>query len=236
MITNSFKRYELKYLLTREQFDAVLSAVKQNAVEDEYGKTTILNVYYDTPDKLLIRRSVERPVYKEKLRLRSYGVADNDSTVFLEIKKKYESVVYKRRETLKFSECKTEAPQIVKDSRIATEIRYFQDFYKNLEPSAFISYNRQAYYDVNDGTTRITFDTNILYRNYDMNLNFGVYGKEILPPGVTLMEIKVAAAVPTWLTKVLSERKIYKTTFSKYGAAYADMIKNKGEQRYAKVI
>ncbi len=235
MVVNSFKRYELKYLLTKEQFGEILKAVKENCREDGYGKTAILNIYYDTPDKLLVRRSIEKPFYKEKLRLRSYGKAAEEKIVFLEIKKKYDSVVYKRRETLKYERGSAELPVIAKNTQIADEIKYFVNFYKNLEPSAFISYSRAAYFDKTDTAVRVTFDKDVLYRTYDFDFLSGAYGKRVLPNDKILMEVKVSSAVPLWLTAALSQVKAYKTTFSKYGAAYADMIKTGGHS-YANVI
>lgn len=95
-----FKRYELKYMLTLEQKAKVLAAMEPYMELDKYGRTTIRNIYYDTDTYLLIRRSIEKTAYKEKLRIRSYSRADKDSTVFVELKKKYQSVVYKRRISL----------------------------------------------------------------------------------------------------------------------------------------
>ena len=94
---NVFKRYEIKYLISQEQKRIVLEAMEQKMALDKYGRTTIRNIYFDTDSYRLIRRSIEKPAYKEKLRIRSYCKAQPNSTVFVELKKKYKSVVYKRR-------------------------------------------------------------------------------------------------------------------------------------------
>ena len=222
-----FKRYELKYLLTPRQKETVLEAMRPYMTLDKYGRTTIRNLYYDTDTYLLIRRSIEKPAYKEKLRLRSYSRVDSDSAAFVELKKKYKSVVYKRRISLSCAEAtawlsREKHPD--KHTQIANEIDYFLDYYGSLHPTVFLSYEREAYY-CNDGSDfRVTFDDNILCRQDDLSLDSEVYGAEILPEGKVLMEIKCSGGIPLWMTQVLSEEKIYKTSFSKYGTAYQTVI------------
>jgi len=222
-----FKRYELKYLLTPEEKEKVLAAMQPHMQLDKYGRTTIRNLYYDTDTYLLIRRSIEKPAYKEKLRIRSYSQADENSTVFVELKKKYKHVVYKRRISLPYTDAaawlsKERHPD--KHTQIANEIDYFMELYGTLHPTVFLSYEREAYY-ANDGSDfRVTFDDNILCRQDDLSLDSEVYGAEILPEGKVLMEIKCSGGIPLWMAHVLSEEKIYKTSFSKYGTAYGMLI------------
>ena len=141
---NIFKRYEFKYMLSPQQKDAVMKAMQTFMREDEYGKGLICNLYYDTPNYLLIRRSIEKPHYKEKLRLRSYGTAGAEDKVFVELKKKYNGIVYKRRETLTLAQSDeylaghTKAPC---DTQIFREIDWFRDYYGNLKPAMYISYD-----------------------------------------------------------------------------------------------
>lgn len=222
-----FRRYELKYLLTMAQKETVLKAMQPYMTLDKYGRTTIRNIYYDTDTYLLIRRSIEKPAYKEKLRIRSYSRADRDSTVFVELKKKYKSIVYKRRISLPEEEAMewmSGNRHCHKHTQIANEIDYFHDYYGSLHPTVFLSYERKAYY-CNDGSDfRVTFDDNILCRQEDLSLESEVYGTPILPEGKVLMEIKCSGGIPLWMTHVLSEEKIYKTSFSKYGTAYGTLI------------
>ena len=222
-----FKRYELKYMLTLEQKEKMLEAMLPYMELDEYGRTTIRNIYFDTDNYRLIRRSIEKPVYKEKLRIRSYSQATKDSMVFVELKKKYENVVYKRRLPLREREAMEwvlREAACPLDSQISREIDYFINFYGKLRPSVFLSYEREAYYDKSGGDFRVTFDDTILCRRHDMNLCSSVYGTPILPQGKVLMEVKCSGGLPLWMTKVLSQEKIYKTSFSKYGTAYSTLI------------
>ncbi len=202
---------------------------------DKYGESDILNIYYDTPEFLLIRRSLESPVYKEKLRIRSYGVADGNSDVFVEIKKKYESVVYKRRIVHKESEIDGLLLGNGENSQIGKEIDYFVKHYEGIAPKMAISYRREAFYAKNDENFRLTFDRDILWRDYDLSLCCGIYGLPVLPKGKILMEIKTADAIPLWLTRFLSANAIYKTSFSKYGTAYLQFLKNtlQGDKKIA---
>jgi hypothetical protein len=222
-----FKRYELKYLLSKEQRMMVEQAMAGHMTADVHGHSTILSLYLDTPDYLLVRRSIEKPLYKEKLRIRSYGVAEPDTTVFVELKKKYDSVVYKRR--IGMTEQETEeyllSRQPVADCQIAREISYCLRHYEHLTPKVLLSYERDAYYGDEDPNFRITFDENILWRDYDTDLTSGVYGTPLLREGDSLMEIKTAAAIPLWLVHTLSENRIYRTSYSKYGSAYCMMLR-----------
>ena len=198
----------------------------------------IRNVYYDTDTYLLIRRSIEKPAYKEKLRLRSYGQAQPGTPVFVELKKKFDSVVYKRRLSLEEDRAarwlQGEAPDQL-DSQISREIDYFRGFYGSLRPAVFLSYERRAYYAKDGSDFRITFDDEILCRETDLSLTAPVYGEPILPKDKVLMELKCSGGIPMWMTRFLSREKIYKTTFSKYGTAYQTLIypKRKEEATYA---
>ncbi len=224
----TFKRHEIKYMITTEQFSTIKDTFSEYMIADKHGKNTICSLYYDTPDFLLIRRSIEHPVYKEKLRLRSYGVAKSETPVFVELKKKYKKVVYKRRILLPEREAMTylSCGQIEKTSQITKELDYFMEFYKNLQPTMFLSYSREAFYAKDNPEFRITFDTDILWRNYDLCLTKGIYGTPVLEPDKILMEIKTADAIPLWLVQLLSEHKIYKTSFSKYGTAYRTILRD----------
>lgn len=218
-----FKRYEFKYLFREEQYRQLLQLLQQHTVCDEYGKSTICNLYYDTPSHLLIRRSLEKPIYKEKLRLRCYGTPTEDSEVFVELKKKYQSVVFKRRIRLTLGEAKRflREKQWPNPSQVMKEILYAFQFYQDLQPSMCIFYDREAFYGKNDRDLRITFDSNVLFRTHDLQLEKGIYGQPILPEGYRLLEVKTSKAIPLWLSHYLTEAKIHKTPFSKYGTAYA---------------
>lgn len=231
-----FKRYELKYILSIEQYYLLKSAMDGFMKGDKYGESDICNLYCDTPDFLLVRRSIDKPFYKEKLRIRSYGVAKDGEKVFVEIKKKYDSVVYKRRiATDENTAVGILENDTIYDSQIGKEIAYFTKLYNGIKPQMFISYRREAYYGKEDKDFRITFDRSILWRTHDLTLKSGIYGSPVLPDNMVIMEIKTVASIPLWLVKILSENKIYKSSFSKYGTAYTLMLKNKkqGEQHVA---
>ncbi len=222
-----FKRYEMKYMLTLAQKEAILKAMKPFMALDDYGRTTIRNIYFDTDNFRLIRRSIEKPVYKEKLRVRSYSRAGAESPVFVELKKKYKSVVYKRRLSLPNSSalgwlCGKDSGK--QKGQIADEINYFLKYYKSLKPAAFLSYEREAFYSKDGSDFRVTFDDNILCRFDDVSLESEVGGTSLLEDGMVLMEIKTSGGIPMWMAHVLSEEHIYKTSFSKYGTAYKTMI------------
>lgn len=225
-----FKRYEIKYMLNRMQFQNLQDEMKKYMIEDVHGKSTNCSLYFDTPQFLLVRRSMEHPMYKEKLRIRSYGIADRDSTVFIELKKKYDSVTYKRRIALSLNEMeKYLIEQTVNpDTQITHEIDYCMKQYKNLAPAIFLSYDRQAFYGKDDHEFRMTFDENIRWRDYDLALDKGFYGESILNEDQIMLEIKVANAMPMWLVRFLNDNHIYRTSFSKYAKAYEQLYMRQG--------
>lgn len=229
---STFQRYEIKYLLNPAQKKQLLAAMQPYMALDDYGRTTIRNIYYDTDSFRLIRHSLEKPAYKEKLRIRSYRQAGPNDPVFVELKKKYQSVVYKRRLSLPegaVTESFAHNTPLPICSQIGDEIAYFRAYYRTLRPAVFLSYEREAYYAFDGGPLRITLDENILYRRHDLSLGSPVYGAPLLEADQTLLEIKTAGGLPLWLSHVLTENNIYKTSFSKYGTAYCRMMEQDTE-------
>lgn len=225
----TFQRYEIKYLLTQAQKEAILQAMAPYMKLDKYGRTTIRNIYFDTDSYRLIRRSLEKPAYKEKLRVRSYQTASGQDPVFVELKKKYKSVVYKRRLVLPEGQVMASFRQgkpLPVSSQIGREIAYFRSYYEGLHPAVFLSYEREAFYALDGGDFRVTFDQNILYRTSELNLGSPVYGTPLLEDGQTLMEIKTSGGLPLWMSHALNRLGIYPTSFSKYGRAYGDLVAN----------
>ena len=231
-----FKRHELKYILSKEQKERILKSIEPYMQLDEYGRTTIQNIYFDTENYRLIRRSIEKPDYKEKLRVRSYANKNTENKVFVEIKKKYEKVVYKRRISMREEEAMQwlcgELPASL-DSQIAREIDYFLQYYGGLKPALFLSYEREAYYSQDGSDFRITFDENVLCRQERVRFQSDIGGIPVLEEDKVLMEIKCSGGMPMWMAEILSKEKIYKTSFSKYGTAYQNIIypKLRGEYR-----
>ena len=215
------KRRELKYLLSPLQAELLRARTAGHMLPDEYGKTSIASLYYDTPDHRLIRRSLEKPEFKEKLRLRSYGLATDLSPVFLELKRKTDGIVYKRRvqSVVPKADRFMNGGAALCDGQIGRELTYFRDFYGSLEPACLIIYDRTAYYEP-DGDLRLTIDENPRFRMDGLDLRLSMDGEPLLPEGWSILEIKVQQSVPLWLTAILSEGRIYKTSFSKYGEAY----------------
>lgn len=236
------KRYEMKYILSKEQLLYLKEALLDHMEVDQYGKTTIGSIYFDTPDFRLVRTSIERPIYKEKIRLRSYGLAQNNGHVYLEIKRKAEGVVYKRRvETTEEDVSSFFAYQKdIGENQIAKELIYFRNFYQKLEPKIMVMYDRTSYLEI-DGDIRLTIDENPRYRTYDLNLHTSMDGEPLLKQGCAILELKVQQEMPLWLVNILSKGNIYKSNFSKVGEAYKLIsqrkpLYQKGDNTYAVII
>ena len=231
-VQHSFQRYEKKYLLTIQQQTALLEGMKKYMKPDIYEKTTNCNIYYDTDTWELISKSIEKPVYKEKLRVRSYGVPKTGDKVFIEIKKKFDGIVYKRRTTMasEFSEAYLAGDKnLSPGDQIGKEIEWFQKHYQ-AKPKVYIAYDRTSYAGIEDPELRITFDRNIRFRDYALDLRAGDFGETMLPEGMVLMEIKIPGTAPLWLAHLLSKLEIRSSSFSKYGYYYKNYVLNKKEE------
>lgn len=234
-----FKRVEKKFVIDEIQHRLIINRLMPLMVPDKYGESIISNIYFDTDNYQLIRSSLSKPVYKEKLRLRGYGKISDNSDSFVEIKKKFKGVVYKRRISLEYQEAFEyllfDAP-LSKESQISREIDWFRSYYTGLKPKMFVSYLRQAFYSKKDPDLRITFDTDITWRNYDLDLRHGVYGQKLTAPGQYVMEIKFNNAMPMWLCNILSELSVYSSSYSKYGNAFLQMQKQACKDENIKII
>lgn len=231
MSIKSFKRYEKKYLLNQEQYDEIIKRLKEYMEPDEHCKDgknySIYNVYYDTEDNQVIRHSISKPYYKEKLRLRSYKIpkGENDK-VFLELKKKINGIVNKRRvvltlgEAYKFMELgiRPEKSDYM-SNQVLNEIEYYLANNKVI-PKVYISYSRKAFFSKEDKNFRLTFDSKIITRRDHLFLESGSFGDELLEKNQYLMEVKILGAIPLWLAEILSDLSIYSSKFSKYGNEY----------------
>jgi hypothetical protein len=234
-----FKRYEYKYRMTEAQYKGLMADIGAQLAPDVYGESLVCSVYYDTLDFRLIRRSLEKPTYKEKLRLRSYGQAGEDKDVFLEMKKKYEGVVYKRRIVLPerqaaaYMSGEQALPQQAAESQIGKELEYFRRFYGDLRPAVYLCYDRTAFCCPQSPELRVTFDRNVRWRTDALALTAEPGGEPLLPEGTVLLEVKTATAIPLWLVRALAAQGIRHTSFSKYGTVYRQHLMRRGAAKQA---
>lgn len=246
MAIEVFNRFEHKYMLDKKTYLKVRNVMDEHMVIDKYNigynPYTIANIYFDTPDDYLIRTSLSKPVYKEKLRLRTYGVPELNSKVYLEIKKKFKGIVNKRRTTLKLKEAydflasgKAPESREYMNTQVLGEIEYFLKIY-DLSSKCYLAYDRIAYFEKNNRDLRISFDMNIRSRRYDLRPEYGDYGEKLLPDDVYIMEIKTSLAKPLWFTHMLTELDIKRNSFSKYGTEFKQMINRQNVEEYKEVV
>lgn len=225
-IQHTFQRIEKKYVLTEQLAEQVAQRLQPYMVHDQYGQYTILNIYYDTPDYALIRHSLDKPVYKEKFRLRGYRASGDEHLTFAELKKKVRGVVYKRR----VAGTDDEIARLLEggwlmheDMQTQREIRRFLSTWP-VAPKVFIGYERDAFFCPDDPLLRLTFDRHIRWREEELTLAAGDAGELILPEDPVIMEVKIAAAAPLWMARMFSELGVYPASFSKYGTCYVHHI------------
>ena len=217
-----FERHECKYLITPAQYEALKRGMAEHTAPDVHPRYTLCNIYFDTPDFRLIRDSLEKPAYKEKLRLRSYGLASRQDTVFLEMKKKLNGLVYKRRIDLPLYQAEdylSQGTRPTDDNQICREIDWMRRCY-DLSPRVFIGYDREAYSGTEDPELRITFDTGIRWRTEELDLSRSAEGEALDLGGKILLEVKFPGTAPFWLSRLMNELGIRRTSFSKYGEVY----------------
>ncbi len=220
-IISVMKRYELKFHLTKKQVERFKTRILEHMEIDRYGQTTISSLYFDTPSFSLINRSIEKPLFKEKIRLRSYGLASKTSPVFLEIKRKNEKIVYKRRIATSEEEAEEflATGEGLEESQISRELEAFLESHGKLEAKYLVIYDRIAYFQ-KDSDVRITLDQNPRYRVEDLNLHTSNEGIPLLGEGEAILEVKIQHSIPLWLAQILTEEKVYPTSLSKVGTAH----------------
>lgn len=224
-----FERHEKKYALTADQFETLANAFTPCLQQDQYGLHTICSLYLDTDDFAVIRTSLAKPVYKEKMRLRSYGMPQDDTTVFLELKKKLNGVVYKRRIALPYREADAylaDGTPPTEQSQIFGEIDWYFSR-QALSPKMLLCYDRRAYFGKEDNDLRLTADFGIRWRTRELDLTKGDWGRSLMGKDFCLVEIKANGPFPLWLSKLLAQQKLYPISFSKYGTAYEKMLREK---------
>ncbi len=215
-----FKRHEMKYKLTYKEYKYLVDLMKKYMQIDEYKRNKITNIYYDTEDYKVIRNSLEKPKYKEKLRMRMYGDTEINDKVFVELKKKFKGIVYKRRIILDKNDQIFEIEKINMDNQVLKEIKYFLSLYNEIKPMIHLSYYREAYKGIEDSEFRMTFDFDIKVRNEDITFLSSRYDKNILDDDTVILEVKTVSGLPNWLLDFFKENEILQTSFSKYGEAY----------------
>lgn len=221
-----FERIEQKYLISPDQRVALKTILGTRMQADQYGLQTVANIYYDDPDYSLIRYSLDKPIYKEKLRLRSYGRAQWEDHVYVELKKKLRGVVYKRRVIMPLKA----AERFLNTGKIDGTMNQIQREIYNfccrrlILPAAFVAYEREAWLDPADSGLRVTMDYNIRCRATNLSLSQPLEGVELLSVGQILMELKARRAMPHWMARTLSQLRIYPISFSKVGVYYRDYL------------
>ena len=232
MYNNIFKRVEIKYLIATKQKKLLLKEINNYIEKDLYYESTICNIYYDNDNNELIINSLEKPPFKSKVRIRSYGVPSLKDEIFVEIKNKYNGVVEKRRVKMPLEEFYNyeKKRKIIKNNQIMKEIDYYFKYYK-LKPAIFIAYDRVSYRGKFEEDLRITIDSNLRSRSNNLKLELGDKGEKYFDKEYYIMEIKTLNSMPIWLVKSLSKLKIYPTSCSKYGKIY-EKNKSKGEFIY----
>lgn len=218
-----FQRFEQKYILDTDTYRKLRLELTPYMKPDQYGISHISSIYFDTPDHRLIRSSLEKPVYKEKLRLRCYGLPGPQAPVYVEVKKKYKGIVYKRRVEMPLQEAEAylyHGCRPAGDTQVLREVDYMRQFYRELIPAAYIGYERVALYGLEHASLRVTFDWNLTWRDRDLHLDGGTDGHLLLPEDQWLMEIKLPDMMPMWMARLLNSLQVFPTSFSKYGTAY----------------
>lgn len=238
MAIATFKRYEKKYLITKEKLDKILPFLLEYMELDPFclngNEYRIYSIYYDTDNHDVIRQNSSKPVYKEKMRIRSYyDRKDPEDKIFMEIKKKCNGQGNKRRIKLKIKEIEPFVNDGIlpetKDylsAQVAKELQYYLSKNK-VHPALYVQYDRLALFGKEDKNFRMTFDRNVRTRRHNFVFGESEDDELLLPNGEYIMEIKILGAMPLWLTHILSENELFSHGFSKYGVKYKQDAKNR---------
>ena len=226
--------YEKKYIITSEQYRGLKASFGDRMAPDKYPNSQITSLYFDSPGNRIISHSLENLEYKEKLRLRSYVAPNDETLVFVELKRKYRGAVYKRRRRMPLLQAEdyllnngTPPPSTRTNTNITNEINYFLSKNRDIRPAMYVYYDRESWGATQDQFyLRLTFDNNIRWRNEDLDIRNGNHGEPYLDSDHYILEIKTPIVVPLWLARALSEQGIYESSVSKYASSFHSSMTN----------
>lgn len=235
---DTFERKEKKYVLDEETLARFMQLVGDRFGDDQYAHSTISSLYYDTPQFSMINRSIEKPLYKEKLRIRCYDVPSDEAGVFVELKKKFKGIVYKRRirmsieggqaylegtpysaASLLGSALEAKDMDMIKQQNIR-EIDACLSRHGNIAPAIMIIVERHSIRSNDGSNIRITFDRNARWRAHNLRFDEGFQGTPIFSDDTVIMEVKALGTYPLWLVHALDQVGAYPVSCSKVGLAY----------------
>lgn len=244
MVKTVFKRVEYKYVISKQQYEKIMQLLQDKMVLDDYCQNNqpynIYNIYFDNEYNDVIRHSTSKPYYKEKLRLRSYQLSDEKAKVFLELKKKVDKVVSKRRvimtflDAMNFLKTGQYGYEYAEKAIILEEIKNHIKKFKVI-PKVFIAYDRMAFFGKEDSEFRVSFDRDIVSRRTNLTFTNRNFERTLLSNNQCLMEVKTNGAMPIWFSKILSELGIFKSSFSKYGNEFDLKIKEENKRVFSYV-
>ncbi|TFD97092.1 polyphosphate polymerase domain-containing protein [Jeotgalibacillus sp. R-1-5s-1] len=229
MAIEIFNRFELKYLISIDEYYEMRSKLLERMTFDSYGnndgKYNIISLYFDSAERGIYYETKNKLSFRQKLRLRVYDRTSIEDQAFFEIKQKFKNVVNKRRTVLSLNDAykliknkpnifSKELPP-ASNTQILKEVIHFRNQYE-LEPDIIVSYDRQAFVGVNEPDLRVTFDYNLMTRDYDLRLENGPYGHHFIHPDLVVLEIKVSNSVPLWLSNIVSEMNLSRKSVSKF--------------------
>ena len=229
-----FNRFELKYIVTATQAEAVKEDLLAHMDPDSHGcadgSYSISSVYYDTADLAFMRAKVEGIKFRRKLRVRRYGEG-GDGPVFVEIKQRINRTTQKRRLILPLTQAyelcagqwerELDDPE---DNAAAQEVLFLTQGL-NLQPTCLVGYRRQAHVGSSyEPGLRVTFDHDIWGATASQGLVADVSRHALLTQSTVIMEIKANNAVPLWLANLLARHDCSLRRYSKYCAATQRLI------------
>ena len=219
-------RCEIKYLLAGAQRDALTELLGRRMAPDVFPEYLVQNFYYDTDAWDAARASLNQPAYKEKLRLRCYGVPAGGSALYLELKRKYKGVVSKRRVSLpagEYAPGRAGALLALDNSQAAREMAFYLQR-GPIKEKAFLAYQRRAYVGLGGENLRVTLDTDIRFRPDRLDFHHPDAGQRVLPSDMAVLEVKTPDNIPLWLSRALCGARLYPVPYSKYGVCYVKYV------------
>ena len=242
---DTFERKEKKYVLDEKTLAHFMQLVGDKFGDDQYAHSTISSLYYDTPEFSMINRSIEEPLYKEKMRIRCYDDPSDEAGVFVELKKKFKGIVYKRRirmsiegayaylegtpyshASLLGSAIESLEMDMIKQQNIR-EIDACLNRHGKLSPAIMVVVERHSIRSTDGSNLRITFDRNARWRAHNLRFDTGFQGTPIFGGGEIIMEVKALGTYPLWLVQALDEIEAYPVSCSKVGLAYKALCTEK---------
>lgn len=233
-------RYERKYLVPNDRLESLRKRIQPFVSRDPYAppmgdgtfQYTVRSVYFDTPGFNSLYEKWEGVEIRKKLRIRGYDQKDDNSRVFLEVKRKKGDRIWKTRANVPYSKLDeiltlgfvNGVSDEIKGSNEVEARKFLFNMHRfGYRPVNLISYDREPFQGVFEPGLRITFDKNVRAKMWpSLSELYSEAGLRLVWKDHFILEIKYfGEKMPSWIRSVVQEYGLRHEALSKFATPFS---------------